>query len=468
MHFTSSRVLACATLLAYGVTAALIPFPVLNRILPTSTTTASASAQASSSASSTLSSLTSASPTVAAPTAASQLNAGLQAIYTATSANFANQVASQVAAGLVGPTGTSLGGIVESLYGPNPLLPTGENSITNNNPRNPATAIYPKKAASDASYSLTESQLRAALYIPPTFTYGAKTPVLFVPGTASYGGSAFRSNLRKLLTNVPYADPVWLNIPGASLGDIQVNSEYVAYALNYISGISQNRNVSAISWSQGGINVQWALTYWPSTRAIVSDFIPVAADFHGTVLSNALACVSPGGAGALQLNVALCTPAFAQQEYNSALITALRARGGGAAYVPTTSVYSGFFDEVVQPQSGTGASAFLQQNPSGSVTNNEVQIICPVGSPGAGFYGHVTTLYHPLTYALVVDALTHDGPGLVSRLDVASVCSAYSAPGLTIADNLETAALIPAAAVLDLTYVPKVLLEPPLKAYAAA
>lgn len=459
MRFTTVAVLAFAGLLPGGVAGAIIPIPVLAAAvsLPIAVPTLALAATTPSA----LSSLTAIKPTAAAPTNAQQLNSALQGIYTASFTDLAVPVASQVAAGLVSSTGSSLGDVVNSVLGANPLLPLGENSIVNVNLRAPAQSVYPNKGAKDAPYSLTEAQLRAAIHIPPTFTYGQKPPTIFIPGTASYGGSTFGSNLRKLLTNQPYADPVWLNIPGASLGDIQVNSEYVAYAINYISGISQNKNVSIISWSQGGINAQWAFAFFPSTRSVVTDFIPVSPDFHGTVNANAL-CLSAGGAGALQ--APYCAPAFQQQEYDSALITAFRAKGGATAYVPTTTLYSGFFDEIVEPQQATAASAFLQ-GPSNLVTNNEFQTVCPSGSPGASFFGHATSLYNPLAYALVVDALTHDGPGLASRLDLASVCSTYSAPGLTIADNLQTAALIPVALVLDLEYSPKGVTEPPLKAY---
>lgn len=414
----------------------------------------------------TVTGLTEAIPTAAAPTNVQQLNSGLAAIYTnASGKSLPDLAAAQVAAGLGDPstasTGTGFGAAVSNLLGSDPLLPFGENSVSNINLRAPARPIFPKKAPTDAPYSLSEAQLRAAIYIPPGFTYGRKPPTIFVPGTGAYGGINFGSNLRKLLTNVPYADPVWVNIPGANLGDVQVTSEYVAYAINYISGISQAKNVSVVSWSQGGLNTQWAFTFWPSTRGVVSDFIPVSGDFRGTVLASAL-CLSPGGADALQ--APYCAPAFQQQEANSALIAAFQRRGGGSAYVPTTSLWSGFFDEIVQPQSGASASAFLQ-GAAGLVTNNEYQKMCPEGSRGAGFYGHAIALYHPLAYALVVDALTHDGPGLVGRLDLESVCAVDSAPGLTVGDNLQTANLIPLALVLDLLYQPKMLQEPPLKAY---
>lgn len=50
------------------------------------------------------------------------------------------------------------------------------NSDVNINLRAPATKIYPKKSTKDAPYSLTETQLRQVIQIPPTFTYGKVRP----------------------------------------------------------------------------------------------------------------------------------------------------------------------------------------------------------------------------------------------------------------------------------------------------
>lgn len=64
---------------------------------------------------------------------------------------------------------------------------TGPKSTNNNNPKAPAAPVFPQKAAGDAPYSLDEAKLRAAIFIPETFTYGQKPPVILTPGTGNVG-----------------------------------------------------------------------------------------------------------------------------------------------------------------------------------------------------------------------------------------------------------------------------------------
>ncbi|KAJ6094727.1 hypothetical protein N7467_002240 [Penicillium canescens] len=301
------------------------------------------------------------------------------------------------------------------------------NSITNTNPKAPNTPIYPTNHPTDAPYSIPETNLRSAIHIPETFTYGKtnKTPILFIPGTADPAGSTYYFSYTKLFTEYAFTDPVWVNIPGDSLDDIQTNAEYVAYAINYLSSIC-NRTIGVLSWSQGGIDVQWALKYWPSTRAAVSDFMAVSADFHGTVMDILCDLPSP-----------FCTPAISQQGYETMFVKALRGGGGDSAYVPTTSVYSGY-DAIVQPQSGgTGASAFLEDERGVGVENVQVQVACR-GMVGGGYYSHSSVLVHPLAFALFVDALEHEGPGRLERIDLGVVCGMSLAPGLGLDEFLGT------------------------------
>ncbi|CAK4032811.1 Hypothetical predicted protein [Lecanosticta acicola] len=335
----------------------------------------------------------------------------------------------------------------------------GENSENNVNPGLHFGAVYPQEGREDAPYDLSEARLRGAIHIPPTFRYGASgapQPVILVPGTGNTGYITFEGNYIKLLTGSDIADPVWLNIPGFLNDDVQTNAEYVAYAINYISRISNNREVAVVTWSQGGVDAQWALKYWPSTRDKVTDVVAFSPDYKGTINANfAETPETP------------LPPAYLQQEYYSNLVRALRSNGGDSAYVPTTTIYSGFFDEIVEPQQGQNASAYLFDARDVGVTNNEVQAICP-GQPAGSFYSHEGTLYNPIGYALLVDALQHDGPGRVSRVDakLETLCGDYLTPGLDLADFLVTENTLLVAAVTLLLNPHKATVEPAIKAYA--
>ncbi|KAF1989461.1 alpha/beta-hydrolase [Aulographum hederae CBS 113979] len=381
----------------------------------------------------------------ATPTSPAQVETALASIYSATPTNLIVNAIEMVQNSL---SPSDLNDVLTTYS-------AGCNSEVNINLRSPSRTIFPKKAAADAPYSLSEAQLRQVIQIPAGFTYGRVPPVVLVPGTGSKGCLTFRANFIKLFQGSQVADPVWLNIPGFLLGDAQVNAEYVAYAINYISAISSNKNVSVIAWSQGNLDTQWALKYWPSTRPIVSDFISISPDFHGTVLAY---IVCPG------FPTLTCVPSVIQQEYDSDFVTRLRLTDGDSAYVPTTSIYSAT-DEIVQPQQGTGASAFIKDARGVGVSNNELQTICPGGLAGS-VVTHEGVLYNPIAYALAVDALTHSGPGLVSRIDRAGLCQLYAAPGLTVADVVATEGNIPVALAAIALYEPKVVVEPKIKGYA--
>lgn len=107
----------------------------------------------------------------------------------------------------------------------------GENSLNNVNKRNPSPPVYPKAEKSDAPYTLSEKQLRAAIYIPPTYKYGkGAQPIILMPGTGNTGYTTFAGNYIPLLTGSKIGDPVWLNIPLQLLGDEQVKYDFFSIA----------------------------------------------------------------------------------------------------------------------------------------------------------------------------------------------------------------------------------------------
>ncbi|KXT12077.1 hypothetical protein AC579_1858 [Pseudocercospora musae] len=328
-----------------------------------------------------------------------------------------------------------------------------ESSTVNFNPIPPKTNVY--NIPGDAPYDLSEAQLRQVIYIPPDFTYGRIPPVVFLPGTGAVAGPNFGPNFGKLFKAQKVADPVYVNIPNENLGDIQVAAEYAAYAINYISSIT-SRKVQSVSWSAGSIDSQWALKYWPSTRKNLANKIAISPDYHGTIFAQLLC---PG------FETPGCTPAIAQQNYNSTFIRTLRNNGGDSSYVPTTNVYS-IFDEIVQPQEDPNASGFLNAG-AGGVSNTELQAVCSPFLPGGTFYNsHEGVLYNALAYALAKDAIVNGGPGQLSRVNASAECQKFAADGLSLADIFATEAIIPEAAFAIIAYEPKTATEPPIKAYA--
>jgi hypothetical protein len=206
-----------------------------------------------------------------------------------------------------------------------------------------------------------------------------------------------------------------MNIPNYMLSDAQQSAEYIAYAINYISGISGGKNVSIMSWSQGGMDVQWALKYWTSARSVVTDFIAVSADFHGSTVVSQL-CGS--------VVMSSCPPSVWQQDYNSKFVKALRSNGGDSAYVPTTILYTSQ-DFFVNPQSGQNASAFMKDSRKVGVSNSEIDAVCKGKAAAGRTISHANSLINGLTYALTLDALRNPGPGNVQRVGVDLACSRF-------------------------------------------
>lgn len=336
----------------------------------------------------------------------------------------------------------------------------GINSFTNRNPAPPKT-IYPQAATSDPKFSVSESALRSAIFIPSTFKADkAPNPVLLVPGTATMGGINYDGNFAKILADGKIAQPVWLNVPNALLQDTQINVEYVAYAINYIKAIT-GKKVNVIAWSQGNIDTQWALKYFPSVRDSAKQLISISADFHGTTLAKLVDLGADAG-------LAPMAQAFLQQEYNSAFITKLRENDGDSAYIPTTSFYSSVFDEVVEPQSGTGASAYMKDVRGVGVSNNEIQSVCGL-TPAGAIGTHESLLFNGFVISLALEALKKGRAVQASEIDLQTACQQAVYPGLSLIDVVETEAVIPLALINILEYVKAglgVMAEPAIREYA--
>lgn len=338
-----------------------------------------------------------------------------------------------------------------------PAPPDNINSFKNSNPE-PPTPVFPA-ANGDAPFSLNEQQLRSAIFIPAAFQgMGmAPNPVILVPGTGALGGVNFVGNFAKVMAlNQSIAQPVWLNIPGAMLDDVQTNAEYIAYAIKYMSSLT-GAKVCVLGWSQGNLATQWVMKYWPTARNATKQLISISPDFHGTLIANI--------ADLPIIDKIPLPPSILQQQSNSRFVRTLRAGGGDSAYVPTTTLYSSVFDEIVQPQAGTGASAFIKDARNVGVSNNEIQRVCP-GTPAGEFGTHESLLFNGLSMAIAIDALSNGGPADLTRIDLSTVCQQLAHPALNVTDVNLTEGLIPLAGLNVLEYRPGVTKEPAIRSYA--
>lgn len=152
------------------------------------------------------SALRSATPTTK-PTNINQASAALSSVFQAepTPTNIYAAIAQLVGQGLTTNNVDDILGFVAGAL-------NGDNSEVNVNLVNPLPTAYPKASASDAPYSLTQTQLRQVIRIPATFKYGrsgAPQPCILVPGTGDTGYTTFKGNMIPLLQGSTICDPVW-------------------------------------------------------------------------------------------------------------------------------------------------------------------------------------------------------------------------------------------------------------------
>lgn len=105
-----------------------------------------------------------------APTSIPEVVSLVSSVFASTPTNLFDDVLELIEAGIA-PTPQELETLIVGSVAP-------ENSEHNVNLKNPNNKIYPFKSTGDAPYTLSEAQLREVIYIPQTFTYGKKPPVI--------------------------------------------------------------------------------------------------------------------------------------------------------------------------------------------------------------------------------------------------------------------------------------------------
>jgi pimeloyl-ACP methyl ester carboxylesterase len=234
-------------------------------------------------------------------------------------------------------------------------------------------------------------------------------------------------------------------LPHSGLNDIQVAAEYVVGALRSMHDDAE-RPVRIVGFSQGGMIGRWALKYWPDTRGIVASVIGLDPSNHGTLTAVPVCAVA-------------CAPSFWQQRTGSAFLAVLNAGQETYPGISYTQIYT-YTDEVVTPNVPPPAARSELHTGPGDISNIAVQQVCP---------GHIAEHLSmgstdPVGYALVVDALTHDGLASAHRIDRA-VCAQPTMPGVDPAALPINEARLAGHLATAIARTPPVLAEPPPRSY---
>jgi pimeloyl-ACP methyl ester carboxylesterase len=277
-------------------------------------------------------------------------------------------------------------------------------------------------------------------------------PVYLNPATSVTGAENYSWNWEKVFDE---QGRYWctMTMPHHTFGDIQTAAEYIVHAIRTMHRRT-GRKIAILGHSQGGMSGRWALRFWPDTRAMVAEVIGMAPSNHGT---KSLATCIPG--------VTTCVPAVWQQMYQSHFIRALNSRAETFAGIDYTNVYTKI-DEVVTPPAGSGLTTG-----GGHVANIAVQSVCPADPNEHVLMGTVS----PTVYGIVMDALTHRGPAVASRVP-RSLCSRLYMPGVdpaAVNDNIKPLLALPSLLSTMLPLVtfsgaPMLKAEPGLRCYVYA
>jgi triacylglycerol lipase len=283
---------------------------------------------------------------------------------------------------------------LSSLLAPPLALANGGGSAS---PAGPAI-----KPATGPDLTVPVATLASALSCPATFNH-AHEPVLLVHGTPQTPGEAWSWNYGRVLPPQGF-DVCTVALPDLARGDIQVQTEYVVYAITAMAQRSGSK-VDVVAFSVSPLAARAAMKWWPAARSVTDDLVMLEAPNHGTVNVDVF-CALP------------CIPVFWQIRPASVFLAALNAGDETPGDVSYTSVYS-WTDPAIQPNLPGSATSNLV-----GASNIAVQDLC-LGR----LVDHVGALSDAVVYAAVLDALIHPGPADPARIDRA-VCTQLVMPGV--------------------------------------
>jgi hypothetical protein len=302
----------------------------------------------------------------------------------------------------------------------------------------PASSAVAKSSYKEPALTAPKARLAESLVCPKAIKRGGPQPTLLVTGTGYTGEEAYAIGSAALKST---GRPIcYVNFPFRTTGDIQVSAEYLVSGIRRVAA-SYGKPIAIFGVSQGGLLSRWALTYWPSLRAKVSDVISVAGTHHGTNLIAGCSAINP------------CQAASWQQAAGSKLLRAINRQPDESPNPTSWTTVRTATDETVQPQTGKNPTSSLK-----GATNILIQDICPGRN-----VSHIGSALDSVTFAASEDALTHKGPASVKRLPK-NVCAKLLAPGLK-ASSAGGGGLMQLVAFYT-DPAPKLTAEPAVKRYA--
>lgn len=297
-------------------------------------------------------------------------------------------------------------------------------------PATSATAANSGPPLSESQEKLDQSVWCDSQVTP---TSGKKT-VLLVHGVGFDAEDSWSWGYQRALTKDGFAICT-VQVGNVGRGDATVGAEYVVNAIREARERS-GQDISVIGHSAGPPLALWAMKYWPDVAESVDDLIGLAGAIKGTGLANGVCVLNRCPALAWQLS------------RDSNFVNALNDERVNPD-IDVTSLFT-LTDEGIQPA--------RQVSSYSGGTNIAIQDHCRTR-----LVGHVGMLYDGTGYKLALDALTHPGPAVPSRVD--DLCGDRLLPQFD-ALGFARAGIAGSAKYLGIVGEPFISSEPPLPAYA--
>lgn len=335
------------------------------------------------------------------------------------------------------------------------LAACGSDSTSPNASADPITAARALQTSPSSTPPPLETpveKLEAALKCSESFGPNSGRSVLFVPGATQTVESNFSWNYLPAMDKEGIS---WcaIDLPFSNTGELQLSSEYITHAIRKMFATTGTK-IAIVGFSQGGVMPRWSLKYFPDTRGMVEDMIGIAAANHGLIETNLL-CAPP---------VIGCITSFTQIAVGAKWLDALNIGGETFKGIDYTQVYTRT-DDVAVPNFDEANGVSSLRTGDGNKVNIATQDVCITNVADHFVVGS----FDPVSYAIVKDALDHEGTASLDRVSALApgLCLETAMPGANpLTFPIDFATKMMSTFAQSVTLQPKSTSEPALKCYA--